>query len=532
MNKQKDLNYLIIKDKHARSVIKKSIYSRVVLNFFLIAAQILVFILFLKKLRPYVKLYFGGSIVISTGFLIYLVNCKGKNEFKLTWLVPIMIFPLFGILAYLLYHTNIGGSIQKYRLSQLKDITKIYSPTQERVSEILEEYPQSKRLCNYLIQSGNYYPHDKNSVKYFPSGEAFFPSLLKDFENAKKFIFIEYFIIDVDKTWASLLRVLEKKAKEGVEVRVIYDGLGSPVASTKRYQKYLAERGIKSHPFSPLIPFFSTHQNNRDHRKIVVIDGEIAYTGGVNISNEYMNVESERNRFKYWKDNAIRICGSSIQNFTKMFLEDWNLSISKNWQQIENFEYYLQKPYEKFNEKGLIIPYGDDACNDKDIAEDVYLHIISNAKKYLYITTPYMVIDNQLMSALIFAANCGVEVKIIVPSVPDHLVTFYVGKTFLKTLVESGIQVFLYERGFIHAKTFISDDVTATVGSVNLDYRSLFHHFECGAVMYGNPVVNDIKNDFVETLNDCKQMTLEDYKEIPLFFRMFARILRVFAPLM
>lgn len=532
MNKQKDLNYLIIKDKHARYVIRRSVYSRVVLNFLLIAIQIFIFLVFLKRMKPYVEFYFGGSIVISTVFLIYLANSKGKNEFKLAWLVPVVIFPLFGISAYLLYHTNTGGFAQKHRLEQLKLITKNFSPSQEQIKKTLEEYPQSKRLCNYLIKSGDYYPHNQNAVKYFASGEEFFPSLLEDFENAKKFIFIEYFIIDVDKTWDSLLKILEKKVKEGVEVRVIYDGLGSPTASTKRYQKYLAEHGIKSHPFSPLIPFFSTHQNNRDHRKIVVIDGEVAYTGGLNISNEYMNVESEHNRFKYWKDNAIRVKGSAIQNFTKLFLEDWNIKIAKNWQQIENFEYYLQHSYEKFNEKGVIIPYGDDACNNKDIAENVYLHIISNSKKYLYITTPYMVIDNQLMSSLIFAANCGVEVKIIVPSVPDHIITFYVGKTFLKTLVENGIQVFLYERGFIHAKTFISDDVVSTVGSVNLDYRSLFHHFECGAVIYNNPVINDIKNDFIATLNDCKQMTLNDYKQIPLFYRIFARVLRIFAPLM
>ena len=353
----------------------------------------------------------------------------------------------------------------------------------------------------------------------------------------KNFIFIEYFIIDVDKTWASILRILEKKVTEGVEVRVLFDGLGSPNASSKKYQKYLRQQGIKVHSFSPLIPFFSTHQNNRDHRKIVVIDGKVAYTGGLNISNEYMNVDMQFNRFKYWKDNAIRIQGSAIQNLTKLFLEDWNIQVKKKhfkdgYNSIDDFERYLNQDCQVFDCDGVIIPYGDDASNNRDIAENVYIHIISTAKKYLYITTPYMVIDNQLMDALIFAANSGVDVKIIVPSVPDHMITFYVGKTFLKTLVQNGVQVYLYEKGFIHAKTFISDDIVSTVGSVNLDYRSLFHHFECGAVLYNCQTIEKIKNDFTETLHDCSKMTLSDYKKIPIFYRMIARILRIFAPLM
>lgn len=534
---EKDLNYRIVKDKNFRSFFTKSVYSRVVLNFLLIAFQIFLFLLFLLKFTPQIEYFLGGSILISTLFLMYLANCEGKNEFKLAWLVPIIIFPLFGISAYYLYHSNTGGLSQKYKLKKLKEETNKYSPKKEQINQILSKYPDAKGLSTYLLNSGKYYPHEKNHIDYFPCGEKFYPSLVDDLQNAKKFIFIEYFIIDVDKTWASILRILEKKVSEGVEVRVLFDGLGSPYASSKKYQKYLKQQGIKVHPFSPLIPFFSTHQNNRDHRKIVVIDGKVAYTGGLNISNEYMNVEMQNNRFKYWKDNAIRIQGSGIQNLTKLFLEDWNIQVKKkhfkdSYNSIDDFEKYLNQDYPAFNCDGVIIPYGDDACNKRDIAENVYIHIISTAKKYLYITTPYMVIDNQMMDALLFAANRGIDVKVIVPSVPDHLITFYVGKTFLKTLVQNGVQVYLYQKGFIHAKTFISDDLISTVGSVNLDYRSLFHHFECGAVLYNCPVTAEIKQDFTETLNDCTQMTLADYNKIPIFYRMIARILRIFAPLM
>lgn len=263
------------------------------------------------------------------------------------------------------------------------------------------------------------------------------------------------------------------------------------------------------------------------HRKIVVIDGQIAYTGGVNISNEYFNMEQRR--FNYWKDNAIRIEGSAIKTFIAMFMQTWN--ISKKYD--DNYEYYLNSCDVSNEEKGVIIPYGDDAYNNQDLAEDIYLHIINNAKKYVKITTPYVLIDSQLYDALVFAVSRGVEVSIIVPSVPDHFVTFCMGRVFIKQLIDMGVKVYEYKRGFIHAKTFVSDDRFATIGSVNLDYRSLFHHFECGALLYDKPCIEDIKNDFSEMIeNDCKEFTQESYKSFPLINRMIGRIFKVFAPLM
>ena len=321
--------------------------------------------------------------------------------------------------------------------------------------------------------------------------------------------------------------MLAKKASEGVEVRVLYDAMGSVLASSKFYVNYLQSKGINAQIFLPLFPIFSTQQNNRDHRKIVVIDGQIAYTGGVNISNEYFNMEQRR--FNYWKDNAIRIEGSAIKTFIAMFMQTWN--ISKKYD--DNYEYYLNSCDVSNEEKGVIIPYGDDAYNNQDLAEDIYLHIINNAKKYVKITTPYVLIDSQLYDALVFAVSRGVEVSIIVPSVPDHFVTFCMGRVFIKQLIDMGVKVYEYKRGFIHAKTFVSDDRFATIGSVNLDYRSLFHHFECGALLYDKPCIEDIKNDFSEMIeNDCKEFTQESYKSFPLINRMIGRIFKVFAPLM
>lgn len=525
-NSISDLNYLIIKDRHGKSIFRKIIYSYLLVAFLLIAIQLFLFFLFLFRLYPYLELYLGGSIVISTAFMIYLSNCKGKNEFKLAWLVPTVIFPFFGVATYIISHTNFGSRRMSRRLAYLKKKTEAIEKINQDINPIIAKYPEISGLIQYLSSQGHYQPHTNTKLTYISCGEDFFPDLFNTIKIAKKFIFLEYFIIDVDESWILLLELLEQKAREGVEVRILYDGLGSPIASSKVYIKYLKNMGIKAHPFQPLVPFFSTQQNNRDHRKIAIIDGKIAYTGGLNLSNEYFNVGE--NRFEYWKDNAIRIEGSAIQNLMTMFLQTWNLQTKTD----DDYAKYLNHDYESFDTDGVVIPYGDDAFNNEDIAEEVYNYILGNAKKYVHITTPYMIIDNQLMDALLFATNRGVEISIIVPALPDHFLTFCIGKTFLKTLVDNGIHVYLYQNGFIHAKTFISDDKISTIGSVNMDYRSLYHHFECGSVLYDEKTAAIIESDFQETLKDCVKMKPEDYKKLPLKVRILGRLFRIFAPLL
>lgn len=523
--RQKDLNFLMLKNTKFRKFAKRFLYSRVIIIFFLILVQILLFIFSLIKLKPYIEYVLGGSILLSFVFLIYLVNKKGKNEFKIAWILPLVIFPLFGIAAYIFSHINLGGIKLKRSLHKVKNITNNLKNIDEESSQKIDSDKENKDISFYLYKQGNYYPHYDNEVKYYPSGEIFFPQLFEDIKNAKEFIFLEFFIIDIDESWTLLMELLEEKVKQGLEVRVLYDAIGSIMASSKSYVKYLSEHGIKAQIFLPLIPFFSTKLNNRNHRKIVVIDGEIAYTGGINITNEYFNYG--KNRFEYWKDNAIRIKGPAIQNLITIFIQDWNLQKIHN----NDFEKYIVRDYKRYNQNGLVIPYGDDAYNDEDIAEDVYLYIINKAKKYVHIMTPYIVIDNQLQESLLFAAKKGLEVSLIVPIRPDHLITFCIGKTYLKTLIDAGVNIYLYEKGFIHAKTFISDDRLAVVGSINLDYRSLFHHFESASLLCDCPVIYDIEKDFQETLKNCKKMQPEDYKKLPARIRFLGRLFRIFGPL-
>lgn len=542
--KSRDLSTQILSDSRHLGILKKILVNKIIITFFLIVIQIALWIVFLFWLEPYLKYYIGSGLVLVSGFMIYLSNCKGKNEFKLAWLAPTVIFPLFGISGYFLYHANWGGHELRTNLNRVKSNTNSLLPEKESANSILQKFPEVQDLAKYLLNEGNFFPHTNNVEKYYPNGESLYPDFLENLKSAKEFIFIEFFIVDIDESFIKILNILKQKVKEGVEVRFLYDAFGSYIPATKTYKKYLESFGIKAQVFLPLVPVFSTQLNNRDHRKIVVIDGKIGYTGGLNLKNEYFNINNKKNKFPYWKDNFIEIRGSAIRNLTEMFLQNWNIQIKPQKSRFskkinENFieddyKEYICRNYEIFSEsqgEGLVIPYGDDAHNKNDIAEDVYLYILNKAQKYVYITSPYVVIDNQMLETLTFAAKRGVDVKLIVPSEPDHILTFAIGKTYIKNLLDNGIHVYLYNKGFIHAKTFVSDDVTATVGSVNLDYRSFFHHFECGVFLHKTKCVSDIKNDIQETLKDCTEMFLEDYKKLPLKIRFSGRLFRLFAPL-
>ena len=521
-----DLNYLM-EDKHKSAKIRRAIYGRVVFLFLLIAVQVSVLVLFVLKLRPYIEFYFGGSLLISAIFVIYLANTKGRVEFKMSWVLLLLFSPIIGIVAYIIFHSDIGNKEIKKRLEYLEKKTCQLSPPREQSEKLLDRYPEVKGICEYLDRKGLATPYTNTKVKYFKNGEEFLPDFCQSLQNAKKFIFLEFFIIDIDESWVKICNILEEKAKEGVEVRLMYDGFGSTTVSTKKYQKYLKEKGFNTHVFMPLIPFFSVHLNNRDHRKIAVIDGEIAYTGGLNLTNEYFNVG--KNRFNYWKDNGIRVEGPAINNYTQLFLQTWNLQTKGD----DDYEKYLNLPYKTYEEDGIVVPYGDDVYNKEDIAEDVYSYMVNNAKKYLHITSPYLIIDHALEDDLIFAAKRGVDVKLILPSVPDHYLTFCVGKTFIKTLVDNGVKVYMYNRGFIHAKTFISDDIISTVGTANLDYRSLYHHYETNTLMYKNSAISDVEKDFNETIEQyCSLVKKEDYKKLPLKMRFMGRLFRILSPLL
>ncbi len=525
--KENDLNSLIIRDNHEKQIFKSIIRSRLILTALMVLLQLLLIISFIIKLQQYIQYYFLVSIILSVSFMVYLTNKQGRNESKIAWCIPVMIFPLLGVVFYSIYLSDNGEKQAKRALKRSKDQISDLIGIINHDAMLKKNYPQIEDLQTYLINQ-DFLPYEHNQIDYFPTGEDFLTDFLQELRNAKKFIFIETFILKIEETWDMIFAVLEEKAREGVEVRVMYDAFGSQMASERTYVKYLKSKNIKACVFNPMMPVFTTKQNSRDHRKIYLIDGKICYSGGLNLANEYFNYG--KNYFSYWKDNAIKIQGEAVKGFITMFLQNWNMQLSEKEQ--EDYAKYLNIPYEKYNCSGITIPYGDDPYNHEDTAENVYLYIVHSAKKYLHIISPYVILDNNFQEALVFAAKRGIDIKIIVPSVPDHFITFYIGKTFLKTLVDNGIKVYLYKKGFIHAKTFISDDKTATVGSINLDYRSFYHHFECGTVMHENPIVSKIEEDFQNTLKDCEEMKSDDYKKIHWFKRFLGRFFRIIAPLM
>ena len=524
---EQDLNRRILRNERSKRFARQFFFSRTVLTLIALAIQLGLLLFFLINLSNRIEVYLSSSVFLSIGFMIYIANNKSKNEYKIAWIAPVALFPIVGITCYFLYHIDSGAKKLKKQIKQINADMSVYLPKKEDAEKVLARHPEFENIGRYLFYAGHFFPNEESSVKYYPCGEEFLPDFLKMLMSAKKFIFIEFFIIRVDESWDKILQVLKLKAKEGVDVRVMCDGVGTYMVSARDYQRYLKSIGIKAKVFNRLIPIVSTPINNRDHRKIVVVDGKYGFTGGLNLSNEYFNIG--KNKFPYWKDTGAIIRGRAIFELMLMFLEVWNI----NEKNKDNYGDFLTLDMVPTQTDGLVIPYGDHAFNDEDIAENVWLEIISTAKKYLYITSPYVIVDDQILSALIFAAKKGVDVRIVVPSKPDHVGAFCVGKTFLKNLLDDGVRVFLYKKGFTHAKGIIADSRIASVGSINLDYRSFYAHFESAVLMCKCAAVADVKKDFDSMFeNDCVEMFAEDYKKLPVIQRFVGRILRLFGPLM
>ena len=349
--------------------------------------------------------------------------------------------------------------------------------------------------------------------------------MLEDLRTAKDFIFLEFFIIEEGYMWGRVLKVLEDKAAEGVEVRLLYDGTCALFRLPYRYPEMLGKLGIKCKMFSPIRPVISAHYNNRDHRKILVVDGRVAYTGGVNLADEYVN---RIELFGHWKDVSLRLEGPAVRAFTLMFLQMWNVDESG-----DRYAHFLTAPVSAPKDApGWVLPYGDSPVDNERVGELVYTDILSRAQRYVHIMTPYLILDTEMLAALTFAAKRGVEVCLLLPHIPDKRYAFALAKTHYGELMQAGVRIFEYTPGFVHAKVFVSDDCKAVVGTVNLDYRSFYLHFECAAYLRDVPAVADVEADFQATLKKSHEVTFEDLKRIPLTTRLAGWLLKVVAPVM
>lgn len=507
--------------------LKRIIYGRTIVVMTLLIIQFLILLEVFVWLQKYTFLFYGGFSLISIMVLIYILNEKTDPSFQISWLIPVLMIPIFGALFYLFVQFQFGTKMIHKRLCQNIRETAVYTKQKEEIyCRLKEENEELSHLIHYMNHYAGYPIQQNTKVTFFPLGEDKFEEMKVQLKKAKKFIFMEYFIIEHGVMFDTIMDILEEKAKEGVEVRFLYDGMCTLALMPYYYPKEVEKKGIQCKMFSPVKPLLSTHQNNRDHRKILIIDGEIAFTGGVNLADEYIN---QKKRFGHWKDTAIMLRGEAVNNFTIMFLQMWNLDTQKK----EKYEIYLT-PYKKTVEKelGYVLPYGDSPLDNENVGEQVYLDILQHAKHNVHIMTPYLILDNRMTNALKYTAKSGVEVVIIMPHIPDKKYAYLLARSYYEELLEAGVEIYEYTPGFVHAKEFISDGEKAVVGTINLDFRSLYLHFECAAFLYKNPVIRDIEADYQKTLKQCQKITLEDCRRYGFVKRYIGRILRIVAPLM
>ena len=389
--------------------------------------------------------------------------------------------------------------------------------------------PSASNQSRYISDVSRFPVHENTTAEYFQVGDDMFPVLVRELKQAKKYIFIEYFIINDGVMWQTILNILEKKAAEGVDVRLIYDGFGCLTTLPHKYYEELQKKGIKCQVFNPFRPILNIIQNNRDHRKLCIIDGWVGFTGGINLADEYIN---QKERFGHWKDTAVMLKGEAVWNMTVMFLHMWAV-IGRSEESIDYEAYFPHRYHEgEFESDGFVQPFCDTPLDEEVVGEDVYLNIINKAKKYVYICTPYLIIDNEMMTALCLAAKSGVDVRIMTPGIPDKKLVFILTQSYYRHLLEAGVKIYEYQPGFLHAKSFVSDDEIGVVGTINLDYRSLYLHFEDGVWIYRNRVIQDIKDDFIQTMEYCRQIEPEFCLNRNIGLRIMQNIFRAFAPLM
>ena len=500
------------------------VFSRTVITVLLLLLNFFLLFSFLFELFEGITLVYGGLSAATVIMLIVILNSDNDPAFKLSWCVVIAVLPLLGITLYTFVQFDIGSRVHRKLLENSVRSSLPFIPDTEETFEVLQqENPDTAGIANYLNRHANAPVYGNTAVRYFPLGEDKFEEMLYQMERAERFIYLEYFIIYPGVMWGRILDVLSRKAEAGVEVRVLYDGMNAMANLPADYPAQLEKLGIHCKMFSPIHPFVSTHYNNRDHRKILVVDGRVAFTGGVNLQDRYINQEQV---YGHWKDTAVMVEGEAARGFTLLFLQMWNAT-----ERQPVFEPYLQNR-SGVSASGYVIPYGEDPMQDERVAKNVYLSILSQAKNYVYIMTPYLILDAEMSGALQFAARRGVDVRIVLPHIPDKRTAFALAKSHYRELTQSGVKIYEYTPGFVHAKVFLSDDVRGVVGTINLDYRSLYLHYECAAFLYKVPALLDIKADFFDTMEKSQLVTQEEINQQSILSRLIAALLKVVAPLM
>ena len=497
-----------------------------VLSFFVQIALIVMGVLYAAAQFWWIWILFEA---FSFLICLYIVSRDMNPSYKLSWCMLILLAPAFGWLVYLFIGRQHTPRRVRKRLQRASDVSQVLLnlTNAQLLSMRATLNPTGSTCADLVLNAGSYPVYGGTQTEYFALGDDFFPAMLKDIRAAKKFVFMEYFIYERGEVWDEVERALIERAKAGVDVKLIYDDVGSMFTLPKAGIKRLRAGGVEVLPFNKITFSFDMRLNNRSHRKITVIDGEIAYTGGNNIADEYAN---KKVRFGHWKDTHMRFAGGAVWSFTAMFLSFWSIISEKS------VDYYKYLPESGINgvpeAVGYVQPLSSGPGRDDHLIESAFINMISTAKRYVYITTPYLILDNEIQTALVNAALSGVDVRILIPHIPDKKIVYHTTKSFVPVLIKAGVRVYTYTPGFVHAKMLIVDDERAFIGTCNMDYRSFYLHYEDGALLYNVDSVSDMKNDFVATLEKSSEISTQEINDVTWITRIFRSILRLIAPMM
>jgi len=469
--------------------------------------------------------YFYTAIVVTTfAVLLKIIASDDNPDYKIPWILIVLTIPVIGLMLYLIFGSRKLKKKFIKRLNDLKNLSYKKDDT-ELLKQLANENSIAESQAKILMNISDSHLFTNTKQTYYSTGEQYFEALIEDLRKANKFIYLEYFIIEEGEFWNSVLDILKEKAKQGLDIKVVFDDIGCMSTLPGNYSKQLNEYGIEATPFSRMRGQADNEFNNRNHRKMTIIDGYIGYTGGVNIADEYIN---KIKRFGHWKDVGIRLEGEAVWELTELFLIDFGINIKKPLNLPKDLY-----PNLNVKESGYIVPFGDGPkpLYERRVGKTIIQNMLATATKYVYITTPYLIIDNELCTSIENTALRGVDVRIILPHIPDKKLVFNMSRSYYKRLMQCGVKIYEYESGFIHAKTYLADDKYAIVGTINLDYRSLVHHFENGVWLYNCECITDLKSDINDTLNKSIEITPNMIKT-NLLNRFFRALVRIFAPML
>ncbi|MGI5967107.1 cardiolipin synthase [Anaerotruncus rubiinfantis] len=511
------------KKLHIKSVFS-FLFSKVVIVALLILVQGGVLLAAIIWLSEYFAAVYAVLLTLSIGIVVWLISKDENPSYKLAWVILLMSFPIFGGFFYLMFGNKTLPKLLTQRIERAEqDTRRGFTAPESYMDELQGVCPRFTTIPNFLRNTTGLPLWRGTQAEYFPLGEHMWKRMLEELPKAKKFIFMEYFILEEGEMWDPILEILTQKAAEGVDVRFMYDDIGSIQTISSRYPGRLRARGIKCVLFNPFRPHLNSMMNYRDHRKITVIDGNVGFCGGINLADEYINTYEKHG---HWKDTGVMLKGDAVWNLTSMFLSLWNFSVPTD------DDYMRFRPTLSCDSDGFVQPFGDSPLDRINVSEETYMQIINRANRYVYITTPYLILDNEMVTALQSAARSGVDVRIITPHVPDKWFVHETTQSFYQPLLDAGVRIYEYTPGFVHAKMYVADDEIAIVGTANMDYRSFYLHFECGVCFYNARVIADVRDDILQTLTVCQEIPKNYLRHVPVLRRIMRAFLRLFSPMM